>query len=127
MFKTEIFRYLISGFINSTIGYILFIISLNFFFINIYYSNFLSYLAGVSSAFFLNKYYVFKKNSEASIYIFVVGFIISYFINLVILKLILEFLNISNEDAQLISMATYTITFYIYNKLIVFKKNEKLT
>jgi putative flippase GtrA len=126
MFNFEFIRYLISGLINSVIGYLAFIISLNYFSVSVYFSNLLSYALGLISAYFLNKYFVFEIAEGGRYIIFVGSFLFSYCLNLLFLIFFIKILNIQVEIAQLFAMAVYTLSFYILNKFAVFslKQNQ---
>jgi len=120
MFNSELNRYIVSGLANTAISYAVFVISLKTFSFDIYCSNIMSYFFGLVSAFFLNRYYVFKSQRVNSFYLFVIGFLISYFINLLILHFLVKFYNCSVGVAQFLAMAAYTVSFFAFNKLVVF-------
>jgi len=122
MNKSELFRYLISGLINTTVSYVLFFILNNIYMVNIYYSNFLSYMAGMVSSFFINKYFVFIERSEFSLFTFIKAFLIAYSLNLIILKLMLIKFSLQVNIVYFISLLAYSSCFYIYIKLFAFKK-----
>ena len=120
MFNFEFLRYLISGLINSVIGYMVFVIFLNYLNTSVYFSNLLSYALGLVSAYLLNKYYVFKSAEGGGYLVFVGSFLLSYSLNLISLSLFIKIFNFPGEIAQLFAMAVYTFSFFILNKFAVF-------
>jgi putative flippase GtrA len=120
MFNFEFIRYLISGLINSVIGYVAFLIFLNYLSVPLYFSNLLSYALGLISAYFLNKYFVFKSAEGGRYIIFAGSFLLSYCLNLFSLSFFIKFFNTPVEMAQLFAMAVYTLSFFILNKFAVF-------
>jgi putative flippase GtrA len=125
MFNSELSRYIVSGIANTVISYAAFVISLKFLSFDIYCLNLVSYAFGLVSAYFLNKYYVFKSSRAKSCYLFAIGFLFSYFVNLIILNFLVKFCNSPVEVAQFIAMAAYTVSFFTFNKLVVFCLHEE--
>lgn len=118
----EIIRYLIAGLINTLLGYGVFISFVFFMNFNPYYANGLGYCIALCVAFLLNKYYVFNKK-ETNIYHvirFLITFLIAFIINLIILFVCLDFLELNSALGQIFAMLSYTVSFYIFNKYIVF-------
>ena len=118
----EIIRYGIAGMINTFVGYGVFIFIVFFMNFDPYYANGLGYCIALCVAFLLNKYYVFNKK-ETDIYHvirFFIAFLIAYIINLIILFICLDFLELNLALGQIFAMISYTASFYIFNKYIVF-------
>ena len=125
MFNSEFSRYIVSGLANTVVSYATFVISLKVFSCDIYYLNILSYAFGLVSAFFLNRYYVFKSRRVTSFYLFAIGFLVSYFINLIVLNFLIKLNKCPVEFAQFLAMAAYTATFFAFNKFVVFSTERR--
>jgi putative flippase GtrA len=121
MIIKESFRFLVTGLINTFFGLSV-IYLLLFAGINDYIANASGYLFGVIISFFLNKYYVFKSGANIldEVSRFILVFLISYLVNILILYASLDYLD--KYFAQLLSICGYSITNYFLNKFFVFKK-----
>lgn len=116
-------KFAIIGLINTTIGYFLF---LAFFFLAYFsapLSNTLSYLIVIIAAFYLYRRFVFDTShpqtlSEVLTYVGCAG--LSFGLNLLVL-IGLASLGLYAPVAQIGAMVTYTIVFYLLNRLVVFR------
>lgn len=119
----EIIRYGIAGIINTFIGYSIFIALVYLLNINLYYSNIIAYFLGLCMAFILNKYFVFnvKQTTKTDVIKFFVSFFIAYGTNIFVLFLCFNIFNLNPATSQVLAMVSYTVNFYILNKLIVFR------
>lgn len=119
-----IIRYGFAGVINSLVGFLAFLFFFRLVGLGIEFSNALGYLIGLVTAFLLNKSWVFPETpaSKYRIIRFALAFLISYFVNLVSLVLLVETTDLISEAAQIISMASYTLSFYLLNRFFVFKE-----
>jgi putative flippase GtrA len=120
----ELSRYFASGVINTIVGYMVFLIALNFFKLNPFFSNAISYTFGLLSAYILNLFFVFKYSSHSLIALvrFFIGFGFSYAVNMVVFNIAITHLEIRPEISQIFAMLSYTICFYLINKFFVWKK-----
>lgn len=116
-------RFLVSGIINTIVGYVTFIVLLKVLTLNFYFSNTASYGAGLTSSFFLNKYFVFKSSDHGmKVGIrFLIAFIFAFFINILVATSLIHLDLLNIYVTQAISMAIYTISFYILNKYYVWR------
>lgn len=121
--ENEIIRYIISGIINTVVGYGVFICLVYLLDVNPFYANAIGYIIALCIAFILNKYFVFNvKNTQIKHFLmFIIAFIVAFFINVIVLSLFLNVLNLYPAIAQIFAMISYTVSFYIFNKFIVFK------
>ena len=117
-------RYILAGFINTFATYITSIILLKIFNISLVMSNLLGYLVGIFISFNLNRNFVFKSK-EAEIkkqfYKFIFSCLFSYFINLIFLIIFSFVFELNAYASQILSMATYNLSFYILSNKYIFK------
>lgn len=120
----ELSRYFASGVINTIVGYLIFLVALNFFKLNPFFSNAISYAFGLLSAYILNLFFVFKYSSHsfAALVRFFIGFGFSYAVNMAVFNIAITHLEIRPEISQIFAMLSYTICFYLINKFFVWKK-----
>ena len=121
MIIKQFMRFLVSGVINTIVGYVTFIFLLEVVNLNFYFSNAASYVAGLTSAFYLNKYFVFKSNAHGMVagIRFLIAFLCAFVINLLVATGLIHFGLLNIYITQAISMGMYTISFYILNKYYV--------
>ena len=119
----KFFRYVITGLINSLATYITSIILLKVFNLFLVISNFLGYVVGIFVSFYLNRNFVFKSK-EAKIkkqfYKFIFACVVSYFINLIFLILFSYIFQFNDYLSQILSMATYSLSFYFLSNKYIF-------
>ncbi|MCG8345818.1 MAG: GtrA family protein [Chlorobiales bacterium] len=117
----EIIRYLFAGMVNTAAGYGTFLLLLHGMLWGPWYANAGSYAIGLLVAYTLNLQFVFRysSHSKGAVLKFIVGFAISYALNLVVMHLMLSEVKLRPEFAQLFAMASYTISFYLFNKFFV--------
>lgn len=86
-------------------------------------ANVVGYAAGLILSYILNRFFTFqsKKNKTIEFLKFLLVFIFSYGLNLLILYLLIKYISINPGYAQVISGFFYIITSYFLQKLIVFK------
>ena len=116
-------RYLLSGFINTLATYITSIIFLKIFNLFLLFSNFLGYVVGIFVSFYLNRNFVFKSKKpeiKKQFYKFIFACLISYFINLIFLIIFSYIFKLKDDFSQILSMATYSISFYILSNKYIF-------
>ncbi|UXZ21251.1 GtrA family protein [Pseudomonas sp. YeP6b] len=118
----QIIKYIISGVINTAIGYCTFLFCLNQLNFKAEYANTAGYAVALIAAFFLNKVFVFNDTTFRSgmIFKFIIAFVIAFLTNQAILLIGIHLVNLKAETAQIFAMCTYTIIFYVLNKKYVF-------
>lgn len=123
---SEFLRYLISGLVNTAVGYIAFYVAFKGFDWPPIAANVVSYAVGLLCAFTLNRYFVFRSGSSSvsTALKFLAGFGVAFIVNLAVLHLGLNF-GLRAEFAQVPAMASYTVSFYLINKYFVYKKDPE--
>ncbi len=117
------FKYIGVGFINTSIGYLIIVIS-TILGLSPFISNLIGYIFGISISYFLNKNIVFRYTIKSKYKIkllYFISFLFSYFINLISLNICINYLDLNEILSQLISIALYSMTFFLFCKRIVFK------
>ena len=117
-------RYIFSGVINTIVTYITSIILLKIFNLFLFISNLLGYLVGICVSFYLNRNFVFNsKNPDIKKQFskFIFACLFSYFVNFIFLILFSNILKLNDHVSQILSMATYSISFYILSNKYIFK------
>jgi putative flippase GtrA len=116
-------RYLIIGFINTLIGYSVYIVLISVDIVTPQIANGICYIVAIIFAFILNKVFLFSyaRMSISTIKRFLLAFILSFIINQIVLFVLHNIYLLSAEIAQIFSMATYTVIFYKLNKYYVYR------
>lgn len=119
-------RFALVGLLNTTVGYgviLLLHYKLDF---TPAFANLGGYLIGSLISYLLNRSFTFSSNrphSEAiPRFIFIAA--ICFAINLAVLQLGLSILSFNFELAQALALITYTASFYLASRFIVFRKNH---
>lgn len=90
--------------------------------VNMYVSNALGYVVGIIFSFILNSLFTFSaKLSFEKLIKFLITCLISYLVNLIVMKVFLILFPDRVYFAQLCGMGFYTVTGFILNKLWVMK------
>lgn len=118
----QIIKYIISGLINTAIGYCTFLFFFKQLDFKAEYANTIGYAVALIAAFFLNKVFVFSNTTFRSgmILRFIIAFVIAFLMNQAVLLIGIHLVNLKAEIAQIFAMCAYTIIFYILNKKYVF-------
>jgi len=121
-------KYILSGLVNTVIGYSVFLILITLFTIRPEYANAVGYGVALVAAFILNKIFVFDQSttSRSTIPKFIAAFIAAFSLNQLVLFLLHRTMGMHAEAAQVFAMISYTVSFYFLNKNFVFP-SEKLT
>ena len=84
------------------------------------------YIAGFTNSFILNKIWTFKSRGPVlrESIMFIVIFGICYFVQLMVLMLLIEVLRMDTFISQAVSMVPYTILNFLGNRYITFKNYE---
>lgn len=112
----KLFRYGITGSINTIITYGLFLIISNY--IDYRITIAISYTAGIFLSYFLNKKFVFKI--KGSLWIFMIVSISMFFANLAITWVLVEDFNMAKEIAQLFAIGVVFVVGYVLNRQFSF-------
>ncbi len=128
----EIINYLIVGFLTTMVSLLTYYVSVNTFLdpdipVQLQIANILSWIAGVTFAYFTNRKYVFESKEENSVKEaskFVASRIITLFMDMFVMWLGVSFLHFNDKIMKLVSQVIITISNYIFSKLFVFTKNK---
>lgn len=92
--------------------------------VNYKLANMIGYIAGMSNSFVWNKKWVFGSKNAIwkELFWFSVSFAICYGLQYGVLKLMVEKWHWNDYLAQLLAMGFYTVTNFILNRLITFRK-----
>jgi putative flippase GtrA len=123
MIIKQFIKFVFFGIINTMVGYASFIFLLKVVNLNFYFSNAASYVVGLTSAFLFNKYFIFKSSADGMVtgIRFLIAFLCAFVINLLVAASLIHFDLLNIYVTQAISMAIYTISFYILNKYYVWQ------
>ena len=88
-----------------------------------YFSNFSGYIVGLLNSFIWNRKWTFESKTKvsATLFKFILTFVICYIMQLGNLYLLLHFTHIDSYICQLLSIVVYTIINFILNKNYTFK------
>ncbi|WP_295400212.1 GtrA family protein [uncultured Thiocystis sp.] len=117
----EFSRYILSGVINTGVGYLVFLFVLHVVGAGALFSNAISYAFGLVVAYILNVLFVFEssRHSLAAAIRFLGSFGVSYGVNAMVLLLMVDRFGVRAEISQIFAMAAYTMSFYLLNKHFV--------
>ena len=118
----QLTRFLIIGCIATIISYSVFLICLRIFGIHYLIANIISFVAGISAGYPLNKIWTFKSDSQKKFHHYLAVYLTSLFISLIFLKITVDFIGIIPEIAILLSLVITTCTNFVGTKFLVFKK-----
>ena len=124
---SEITKYAVAGVINTCVGYAVFWIALRWIGFGPAAANTIGYAIALSISFLLNRFFVFS-NSRPFIHAagrFAIAFCIAFSLNQLVLFMLLGTFFLAAEVAQIIAMASYTLTFYFLSKYFVFAAKQK--
>ena len=116
-------RYILTGFLNTLATYITSIILLKIFNLFLVISNFVGYVVGIVVSFYLNRNFVFRNKDpkiKKQFYKFIFACLISYLINLIFLIIFSYIFQLNDYISQILSMAAYSISFYVLSNKYIF-------
>ena len=119
----KFFRYVLTGIVNTLATYITSIIFLKIFNLFLVLSNLLGYIVGIFISFYLNRNFVFKSKKvqiKKQFYKFICACLFSYLINLIFLLAFSYIFLLNDYVSQILSMATYSLTFYVLSNKYIF-------
>ena len=119
-------RYSGAGLINTIVGFIVILsaMALNF---SPMISNIAGYAVGFTLGFVLSKKFVFRSNDRfvAESIRYLLAFVISFLINLLVLQLALNNLNFNALASQVVAAVSYTLLMYVLTRFFVFNSVSK--
>ena len=118
----EFNRFLLIGFLNTFLGYSLFLLFLRVLLLSVAISNFLSYFLIIAFSFGIYRKTVFKsaKRGNLTKTLYLLSFFFAFSLNQIVLYLFGIKSNLPPEIYQIFAMATYTLVFFYLNKKFVF-------
>ncbi|WP_413728034.1 GtrA family protein [Sodalis sp. RH19] len=119
--SVQFYKYCLVGLINTAVTAVV-IFSLMAIGTNMYLANFSGYVVGILFSYFINSIFTFSQQITGYRMLkFALGCLLSYIVNVVIIKLVLFIIPDSIYVVQLFGMIAYTITGFIINKIWVMK------
>lgn len=133
----QFIKYATVGVFNTLVTLGVIFLCKSIFGVNEYASNAVGYIAGLINSFFWNRNWVFKakSNSLRQATQFVVGFLLCYAVQLAVVWLLTDVSSLGKQlwvlpfnfvlsgygVATLIGMIVYTLSNYLYNRLVTFR------
>ncbi len=129
----EVINYLIFGVLTTIVSLIVYYASVYTFLnpdnaIQLQIANILSWVAGVTFAYFTNRKYVFESNEKNKIKEaskFVLARVTTLIMDMIIMWLGVTVLHCNDKIVKIISQIVIIVSNYIFSKLFVFKKESK--
>lgn len=124
--SSETIRFVLVGVLNTVVGYGCYFVLL-YLQVNYIISLAISHIVGVTNSFFWNKYWTFKSkgNIKHELVKFISVYVITFFLNLGILVIFVEYVKVDKRVAQVYALFIVTIISYIGHKFWSFKSKEK--
>lgn len=124
----EVYKFILAGILNTAIGLSAIFLGLYLGFGNLF-ANIFGYAVGLTSAYFLNKYYVFNAKESGfksrELFLFIIIFALSYLANILVLYSLLQ-IGTHPYLAQTFAMGTYSVINFLCNKFITFNNYCKI-
>ena len=121
-------RYSGAGLVNTIVGFLVILSAMALSFSPMI-SNIAGYAVGFTLGFLLSKKFVFRSNDRfiAESIRYLLAFVISFLLNLLVLQLALNNLNINELASQVLAAISYTILMYVLTRFFVFNSqiNQK--
>lgn len=125
----QFYKFIFIGILNTGITLFSIWVLTNLFSQSQYIANIIGYIAGLLNSYLINSKWTFKSNySGVSLVKFIIIFIVSYLIQLLVLYGSIKLLCMEGFFAQILSMAIYTIINFLMNKFYTYKeiKDDKI-
>jgi len=117
-------RYLLGGMGNTLVGFSL-IFGLMWMGFSSYIANIVGYSLSLVMGFVVSRLFVFNSNPENKVTIQAVryglAFACCFLVNLMVLKIAIEYLEINKYFSQLIASGSYTTAMYLFSRQYIFK------
>jgi putative flippase GtrA len=123
MINSTIIRFALVGLSNTALGYAVIMLMHYVFGLDPTASNLLGYAAGAILSYLLNRTFTFASDRphRRAAPRFFAAVAVCYLLNVVVLNLALHALRAPVPAAQAIAVVTYSIAFYLANRLFVFR------
>lgn len=122
--RIQLMKFIGVGVLNTSISLVIIYLCMSIGF-NYKVSNFLGYIIGVTNSFFWNKYWVFKSKEKgllSEMLNFGICFGFCFAFQYVALALMVERLAWNAYLSQFVAMGLYTVSNFVLNRIITFKK-----
>jgi putative flippase GtrA len=120
-----IVRYAGSGLVNTAVGF--FVIGLAMIFgLSPIMSNITGYAVGFFFGFILSKRFVFRSDGRyvTESFRYVIAFVVSFVLNLIVLRIMTTQLGFNAIVSQLVATATYTVLMFALTRFFVFRLDK---
>lgn len=119
----EAARYVMAGAANTLVGYLVYWLCLSYIGLTPAWANAVGYAVGLCVAFVLNQVFVFRGSRVTIpvVFHFLIAFAVAFALNQLVLWIQIDGLEIAPEIAQIGAMMTYTVSFFLLNKFLVFR------
>lgn len=121
LLNKEFLKFVVSGGINTLTTYLVYLLLLLF--LNYSLSYTVSYVSGIFLSYYLNTVFVFKEKMSIKKFLkFPIVYLIQYFINLLMLYILVEHLYLSTRIVPLIVVVVTIPVTFVLSKLIIKSK-----
>ncbi|WP_339251667.1 GtrA family protein [Paenibacillus sp. FSL P2-0136] len=121
LLNREFLKFVVSGGINTLTTYLMYLLLLLF--LNYSLSYTVSYVSGIFLSYYLNTVFVFKEKISIKKFLkFPIVYLIQYFINLLMLYILVEHLHLSTKIVPLIVVVVTIPVTFVLSKLIIKSK-----
>lgn len=121
LLNKEFLKFVVSGGINTLTTYLMYLLLLLF--LNYSLSYTVSYVSGIFLSYYLNTVFVFKEKMSIKKFLkFPIVYLIQYFINLLMLYILVEHLHLSTKIVPLIVVVVTIPVTFVLSKLIIKSK-----
>ncbi len=122
--RLQFLKFIVVGMLNTAISLAVIYVCM---FLGMYYkiANLTGYAVGVINSFIWNKHWVFRAkggNVYREIGLFGITFLICYGVQYLMLLLLVNQLEVNTYISQFLAMGIYTVSNFLLNRLITFKK-----
>ncbi|WP_353057157.1 MULTISPECIES: GtrA family protein [Paenibacillus] len=116
-------KFLIIGFLNTIVSFLTFALLLHFINLNYIIALVLSYLVGVIHSYLWNLYWTFsqKESSFKSVGRFIIVYILTFLVNLLILYLLVDYMMFNKFISQGVALFVTTLISYFGHKYWSFR------
>lgn len=126
MIHIQFIKFCIIGAAATIVSYLIFYVTLNFFGINYLVASSLGFCSGVLFGYSFNCKWTFSHNkNQYNALKYWSVYLISLLLSLIFLKIVVDYLGIQPEFANIVSIGLTTITNFVGTKFFVFKNDSK--
>jgi putative flippase GtrA len=115
-------RFLLVGLCSTIIGYSVFLICLRFFDLHYLIANIGGFVFGTGFSYYCNRRWTFNSSNSSYFFRYFSFYLSSLILSSILLKIIVEFIGIKPELANLLTIPITTCVNFLGLKFLVFKK-----